>query len=97
MPVLQPVVQKLTRSNFSMWKALVISALKGTQFSEFLEGKADVQERTLFSDDKKMKMPNLEFAIHCLLSSLSKEMLEYVATYSTPEEVWENLITMAST
>jgi hypothetical protein len=24
-------------------------------------------------------------------------MLEYVATYSTPEEVWENLITMAST
>jgi hypothetical protein len=64
MPVLQPVVQKLTRSNFSMWKALVISALKGTQFSEFLEGKADVQERTLFSDDKKMKMPNLEFAIH---------------------------------
>jgi hypothetical protein len=69
MPVLQPVVQKLTRSNFSIWKALVISALKGTQFSEFLEDKVDVQERTLLSDDKKMKMPNLEFTISSPSSS----------------------------
>jgi hypothetical protein len=53
-----------------------------------------------------MKMANPEFAIfitkqqqvlNFLLSSLSKEMIGYVAAYSTPEEVWENLITMAST
>jgi hypothetical protein len=62
--------------------------LKGAQLSEFLEGKAVVLEQTLVSDDKKMKMPNPEFAIfiakqqqmlNFLLSSLSKEMLEYVA------------------
>jgi hypothetical protein len=34
--------------------------------------------------------------LNFLLSSLSKEMLEYVAVYATPEEVWENLVTMAS-
>jgi hypothetical protein len=63
-------------------------ALKGAQLSEFLEGKAVVLEQTLVSDDKKMKMSNPEFAIfiakqqqmlNFLLSSLSKEMLEYVA------------------
>jgi hypothetical protein len=62
--------------------------LKGAQLSEFLEGKAVVLEQTLVSDDKKMKMSNPEFAIfiakqqqmlNFLLSSLSKEMLEYVA------------------
>jgi hypothetical protein len=34
--------------------------------------------------------------LNFLLSSLSKEMLEYVVAYSSPEEVWENLVAMAS-
>jgi hypothetical protein len=55
----------------------------------------------LASDDKKVKMPNPKSTIfiaeqqqvlNFLLSSLSKEMLEHVAVYSTPEEVWENLM-----
>jgi hypothetical protein len=57
------------------------------QLYEFLEGKAEAPVETLASDDKK-KMPNPEFAVfvakqqhvlNFLLSSLSKEMLEYVS------------------
>jgi hypothetical protein len=75
-------------------------ALKGVHLSEFIEGKAEAHVETLASDDKK-KTPNPEFAIfvtkhqqvlNFLLSSLSKEILEYVAAYPTPEEVWENLV-----
>jgi hypothetical protein len=59
---------------------------------------------TLIADDKKTKVPNPEFAIfvakqhvlNFLFSSLSKEMLERVASCSTPHEVWENLVTMSS-
>jgi hypothetical protein len=54
---------------------------------------------TLIADDKKTKVPNLKFAIYVtkqhqvlnfLLSLLSKDMLEYVAAYTTPQEVWGN-------
>jgi hypothetical protein len=80
-------------------------ALKGAHLSEFLYGKIEVPEQTLVADDKKTQMPNPKFAIYIakqqqvlnfLFSSLSKDMLELVAAYSTPEEVWENLMTMAS-
>jgi hypothetical protein len=100
-PALQPISEKLTRSNLPISRALVVSALKGAQLSEFLEGKVVAPEQTLASDDKKVKMPNPKSAIfiaeqqqvlNFLLSSLSKEMLEHVAVYSTPEEVWENLM-----
>jgi hypothetical protein len=99
-PALQSFTEKLTRSNFPVRKALVMSALKGAQLSEFIEGKAEAPVETLASDDKK-KTSNPEFVIFVakqlqvlslLLSSLSKEILEYVAAYPTPEEVWENLV-----
>jgi hypothetical protein len=63
MPALQPIVKKLTRSNFLIWKALVMSMLKRALLSKFLEGKTDVPKQTLPSDVKNMKMPNPEFAI----------------------------------
>jgi hypothetical protein len=100
-PALQPILEKLTRSNLPISRALVVSALKGAQLSEILEGKVVAPKQTLASDDKKVKMPNPKSAIfiteqqqvlNFLLSSLSKEMLEHVAVYSTPEEVWENLM-----
>jgi hypothetical protein len=91
-PELIPIAEKFTRSNFPLWKALVVSALKGAQLSKFLEGKVEVPPETLASDDKKMEVPNPEFAtyvakqqqmLNFLFSSLSKEMLEYVAAYTT--------------
>jgi hypothetical protein len=79
--------------------------LKGAQLSDFFEGKIKAPDHTLVADDKKTEMPNPEFAIYVakqqhvlnfLFSSLSREMLELVSIFSTPEEVWENLVVMAS-
>jgi hypothetical protein len=93
LPTLQPIMEKLSRSNFPSLKALVISALKGAQLAEFLDGKDEAPTEFLISNDKKTKIPNLEFTIYVakqqqvlnfLLPLLSKEMLEYVAAYTTP-------------
>jgi hypothetical protein len=61
---LLPITEKLTRSNFQVWKALVISVLKGAQLSEFLEGKAEAPAQILSTNDKKTKVPNPEFATY---------------------------------
>jgi hypothetical protein len=103
-PVLHPTSEKLTRMNFPVWKVLVLSALKGAQLSELLEDTAAPVE-THIADDKKTKTPNPEFAVYVakqqqvlnfLLTSLSKYMLEYVGAYTTPQEVWGNIVSMAS-
>jgi hypothetical protein len=81
------------------------AALKGAQLSEFLYGKVEVPAETTLGDDKKTKMYNPEHAIfeakqqqvlNFLLTSLSKDMLEYVATYTTPHKVWDTLVAMAA-
>jgi hypothetical protein len=60
---------------------------------------------TLALDDKK-KMSNPEFTVfvskqqqvlNFLLSSLSKEILEYVAEYPTHGKVWKNMLATVST
>jgi hypothetical protein len=53
-PMLIPITEKLMRSNFPLWKALVVFEIKGAQLSEFLEGKVEVPPQTVFSDDKKI-------------------------------------------
>jgi hypothetical protein len=102
-PALHPISEKLMRMTFLVWKVLVLSALKGAQLAKFMEDMATHME-TLITDDKKTKMPNPEFTIYAakeqqvlnfLLSSLSNDMLEYAAAYTTPQEVWENLVSMA--
>jgi hypothetical protein len=105
-PALQPINEKLTRTNFPVCKALVTSALKGAQLSEFLYSKMVTPAETLLGNNKKTEVPNPELAIfiakqqqvlNFLLNSLSKEMLEYVAAYTTPHEVWDSVISMAAT
>jgi hypothetical protein len=105
-PALQPINEKLTRTNFPVCKALVMPALKGAQLSEFLYSKMVTPTETLLGNNKKTEVPNLELTIfiakqqqvlNFLLNSLSKEMLEYVAAYTTPHEVWDTVISMAAT
>jgi hypothetical protein len=62
-PALQPMTEKLTRSNFPLWRALVVSALKGAQLSEFLDDDVVAPAATLIADDKKTKVPNSEFTV----------------------------------
>jgi hypothetical protein len=44
-------------------KALVTSALKGAQLSEFLYGKIEVPVETILGDEKKTKMYNPEHVV----------------------------------
>jgi hypothetical protein len=48
------VTEKLTRSNFPLWRA---------QLSEFLDDDVVAPAATLIADDKKTKVPNPEFVV----------------------------------
>jgi hypothetical protein len=94
-----PITEKLTRGNFLIWKALVITTLKDAQLSEFLDSDVGAPaECIIISGDKKAKMSNPKFTIfiakqnqvlNFLLSSLSKVMLEFDVSYTSPQEVWD--------
>jgi hypothetical protein len=100
-PSLQPVSKKLTRENFLVWKALVSSALRGAQLHEFLNDGVEFPSKELTLEDKKTTIPNPEYVrmvakeqqvLHYLLSSLSQEILQQAATYTTLAEVWEFIL-----
>jgi hypothetical protein len=81
---LQPISKKLTWANFPVLKALVMSALRGAQMHQFLDGKVEFPPKELTLEDKKMKIPNLDYVmmaakehqvLNYLLSSLSHDIL----------------------
>jgi hypothetical protein len=93
---LQPIPEKLTRVNFPVWKALVLSALRGAQLQEFLDDKVVLPPAEITLDDKKTKVLNPKHArmvarqqhvLNYLLSLLSHEMLLHAATCDTHAEV----------
>jgi hypothetical protein len=66
-----------------------LSALQGAQLHEFLNDKVEFPSKELVTDDKNVRIPNLEYtrmevkeqqALHYLLSSLSTTMLQQVVT-----------------
>ena len=60
-----PVSEKLTRSNYLLWKAQVRSALKGAQLADFIEPTAKPPDAFLVpkGDDKKEPAtPNPDYA-----------------------------------
>jgi hypothetical protein len=54
---LQHVPEKLTRVNFPIWKALVLSTLRGVELQEFLDDKVLFPPKELIANDKKRSMP----------------------------------------
>jgi hypothetical protein len=44
----QPIVsKKLTRENYILWKAQVLTAIRGARLDEFLDGSASVPNKTI--------------------------------------------------
>jgi hypothetical protein len=44
----QPVVsEKLTRENYILWKAQVLTTIRGARLDEFLDGSASVPNKTI--------------------------------------------------
>lgn len=80
------VTEKLTRHNFSMWKAQIMHAIRGAQLEGFLDGKAIElpKEIEVLIDAKKVSTSNEAYAkwiaadqkvLGYLLSTVSKEIL----------------------
>jgi hypothetical protein len=74
-----------------------MSALRGAQLHQFIDGKTEFPEKELTLEDKKTKIPNPHYVrvvakepqvLNYLLSSLSHEILVQVAAFSTPAKVW---------
>ncbi|CAA0812737.1 Unknown protein [Striga hermonthica] len=80
-PLAFPVTEKLTRSNFNMWQAQVMPAIRGAQLEELLHG-------TDVAPPKEV--------VSYLLTSLSKEILTQVTDRKTVEDLWNGIVEITS-
>ena len=48
-----PVTEKLTRNNHALWKAQVLSALKGAQVAHFLNSASPIPPKTVAKTTEK--------------------------------------------
>ncbi|XP_066324287.1 histone-lysine N-methyltransferase set9-like [Miscanthus floridulus] len=96
-----PVTEKMTRNNHAMWKAQVISALKGAQMVNFIDPAVHPLEQFLPPKDDKMEdeppVVNPEFeklvakdqqVLNYLLTSLSREIGSQVTAVTTASTAW---------
>jgi len=100
---LLPVVsEKLTRGNFNMWHATVMSALKGARLFGYIQSTAVppaafIEPATTADGKQAEPTPNPAFekwvaedqiVLSYLFSSLSKEIFGQVATSTTAAQLW---------
>lgn len=99
MPLLAlPVTEKLTKSNFVLWQAQVMSAIRGAQLKGHLDLKAVPSKEIVAQvDGKAVKQPNPEYAIWVakdqqvlsyLLTSMTRDVMPQVASHKTTTAVW---------
>jgi hypothetical protein len=100
--VLQPMVDKLSKSNHTVWREQVLATLRGARLEGFVTGKkkSPVEEIEEQDDDKKILVPNPEYedwlagdqqVFSFLFASVSKETLVRIATATTAVEAWQKL------
>lgn len=97
----QVVTEKLTKTNFVLWKAQVLAALRGAQLAGFLDNSIKPPSKMVVLQDKDgntgEKVVNAAYTqwvaqeqqvLSYLLMSLSREVLTQVATLTRASEVW---------
>jgi hypothetical protein len=102
---LMPVSEKLTRGNHTVWKAQVVTALRGAQLYGFLDGisitPAAQIKANVGSDEEDV--PNPAFVVwkaqeqqvlSYLLSSVSRDILVQITALPTAAAVWKHLETL---
>jgi hypothetical protein len=96
------VVEKLTKTNYSLWKVQVLHILRGAQLQGYLDGSTvapdkkisikptrDKTEVTQVVNPKYVQWSALEQQVlGFLLTSMTKDVMAQVASCSTPKEVW---------
>ncbi len=101
-----PVTEKLTRDNYVLWRAQVLPTLRGALLTDYLDGTAVEPAKTrttVDKNDKEIVTKNPDYAkwmaqdqqvLAYLLNSLSKDVLQQVATLNTSAQVWDALTNM---
>ncbi|XBI93043.1 hypothetical protein VPH35_029978 [Triticum aestivum] len=107
-PFTHVVSEKLTKGNQALWRATVLSAIRGAQMQKYLNVDHPVPPMELEITDSngktKKKTPNPEFqtwyaqkqVFSYLLTMLPREMAIQVATCHTSAELWNTVQGMLS-
>jgi hypothetical protein len=93
------VSEKLTRDNFHLWCAQVLTAIHASQLEGFIDGSNKAPEKTIEveKESKTLVVSNLDYAIWCvrdqhmltyLVTSLSREVLAGVASNTMAAAMW---------
>jgi hypothetical protein len=74
-----PVTEKLTRDNFWMWCAQVLSAICAAQLEGFIDDSDMAPQKTLEieKDAKKLVIPNPDYVVWCVRD---QHVLTYLVT-----------------
>lgn len=100
-----PITEKLTRTNYVLWHAQIMPPIRAAQLEGLLTG-VDIKPAPTIAaktGDSATPEPNPEYArwitrdqalLGYLLSSLTREVLQSVATLTSSAEVWSALAAM---
>lgn len=100
-----PVTERLVKNNHALWKAQVMSALRGAEMAHLIDSKKPAPAATVVPNPAKPTetQPNPEFdtwmvkdqhVLNFLLSSISCDILTQVAASSTAAELWDAIEVM---
>lgn len=94
-----PVTEKLSKSNFVVWQAQVMPAIRGAQLESHLNRQAVVPPMEISAqvDSKTVKQANPDYVawvakdqqvLSYLLTSMTREVMAQVTTHTTAAAVW---------
>jgi hypothetical protein len=103
-----PIAEKLSKTNYMLWKAQVLPPIRAAQMEGLLTGVEAMPAQTIVvkSGDTTSAQPNPEYArwvsrdqvvLGYLFSSLTREVLMGVTTLTTSTDVWRTLDGMYAT
>ncbi|WVZ53456.1 hypothetical protein U9M48_004396 [Paspalum notatum var. saurae] len=101
------ITEKLSKSNYGMWKAQVLAAVRGSRLVGHLTGASQAPSAEIDGevDGKTCKVPNPAYeewyatdqqVLGFILTSLTKEVLSQVATKETAAAAWSTIKDMFS-
>jgi hypothetical protein len=104
-----PPAQRLTRSNFLLWKALVLPAFRGANVMSLLEGTDRAPPKLIEVEDadkKKISVENPAYVtwmardqqvLRFLLNTLSLDILSHLLGVASTAEAWNTINAMFKT
>jgi hypothetical protein len=103
-----PISEKPTKTNYPLWRAQVLPAIRTVQFEDLLIGNDSAPDKHLVitnADESITSMPNPAYTswiardqavLSYLLSSLTREMLLHVSRCTTAVQAWGTLAKLYS-